>query len=191
MLPVHGVRRCALLLLAAGLVACAPASPRGQPGPAPRLVYFAPAQPADPGLRPYSLDEWRRNGALVVHCFEELRAAVGRETEVIALDAEVLPDVDRAWLRAQAHPPRPRVVVAVNLNLRELQEVLDEPTPWQWAQYWKPGDPHFALVAWGSGCHAAGQERFAAFSPLATFLTAWAERYADCARTARQGAALP
>ena len=68
----------------------------------------------------------------------------------------------------------------MNLNLRELQAALDAPQPW--AAPWAPDDPYFALVATGQGCGAAGQDRFALWTPLATFMREWVQRYTACTR---------
>jgi len=132
--------------------------------------------------RPFSLEDWRRAGVAVVTRFTELRAVVGLETEAIVIDADGLPDVNVEWLRAQSQPPQPRVIVVINFNLRELQELLNEPQPWTTS--WKPLDPHFALVAWGHGCHSAGQDRFAhwSWSGVASFMDNWVDRYAECTK---------
>jgi hypothetical protein len=142
------------------------------------MVYFAPAHPVHPDGQPFSEAEWQQEGVTVVHRFGDLRASVGQETEVLIIDAEVLSQVDHAWLRAQARVPQPRVIVGVNLNLRELQEVLDAPQPW--AAPWTPDDHHFAILATGQGCGAAGQDRFVLWKPLPTFMREWVQRYTEC-----------
>ena len=162
------------------LLACAPATPQETPKPAPRWVYLAPADGMGRQHRPFTVDDWRRAGVVVVTRFADLRAQVGPETEAIVVDADGLAQVDVDWLWAQSRPPQPKGIVAVNLNLRELQELLDEPQPW--TESWKPADAHFALVTWGHGCHSAGQERFAVWTRngLPTFLKAWVLPYTEC-----------
>jgi hypothetical protein len=140
-------------------------------------VYFTDPRPVAP---PYSLDEWRESGAREVYRFAELRAAVGAETDAIILDATVADHVDRGWRRGQAWPPKPRVIVGVNPTLRELQDLVGAPAP---QAPWKPAESHFAIVAFGPDCAAAGQERFSRFSPLSVFLQEWVERYGRCTST--------
>lgn len=185
----RGVVLLAACLLALLPVACRRPAPPGEPqhtvppAPAVKGVYFAPRNPAQPHLQPYPLSAWQAKGFTLVHRAQDLYAAVGPETEVIAFDAEVVGAVDVDWLRAQF--AQHRVVVGINFNLRELEQLLADTPPWTWTQAWRPPtpEPMFAVRVRGQTCSGGGQERFSRFAPLDTFLRAMVLPHIQCAHT--------
>lgn len=168
------------------LLACAgPASPAPSPARlAPRVVYFVPARPANTQRQPFSFAEWRAKGAVLVHRFEDLRAAAGPETEVIVFDDEVRQQVDPEWLRAQLRR-RGRTIVGINVNHHDLQAMLDDSQPW--TTPWDPPGPMFSIKSWGDTCASGGQDEFRntrhpTLSPIDAFLLGRVQATVDCAR---------
>lgn len=142
-----------------------------------RMVYFAPAAPAQRTRQPFPVATWQAKGVQLVNRSTDLTAAVTPATGAILVDTEVLLQVDRAWLRAQLG--QKRVIAGINLNLAQLEEVLGDPQARtlrdgcpapasERSVSWTPNEPHFALIGKSTGphrgCYSAGQGAFHAWS---------------------------
>jgi hypothetical protein len=167
-------------VLASALTACAPPAAAGRPRPAPRLVYLAPAHAAHPERQPYPRTDWQAAGVALVYRFADLRAAAGVETEVIALDAEVRPTVDTAWLRAQLR--QRRTIVGINIDLRDLQEAVDDTASQPWTTHWRPDVPFFAVLGRGPACGTSAQDPFRSWGPADRFVEVVVLPVAACAQ---------
>ena len=162
----------AALLLSGAAAACTRPTSGTQ-----RMVYFAPAGTAEQALQPFPIGDWQARGVAVVYRFSDLQRSVGATTQVIVLDAATRPYVDIQWLRTQLH--QHRVVVGINIDMRDLQELLGDTPPL--TDHWHPADPMFSLKAEGQTCSSGFQDRFTWWAPLDRFLEAIVRPAAECA----------
>ena len=145
--------------------------------PTARIFYLAPAQAADPKLRPFTDEQWRAAGVTLLRSFSELRNAVTAPGDTVLVDGEVFGQVDTYWLRTQF--AQRRVIGGVNVGMNELYRVLGDPrrqlyrdgkpipqTPWIDLAAQRP---HYALTASGPHCNRGSQDYFST-TPLATLL---------------------
>ncbi len=94
-----------------------------------RFIYLVPEEPSRPDFILAPFDELGANGVRVVHTFEGLREATGKETrsiiidrESLLIDGESLSTTDKNWLNRQV--ANGVLIAGIRINFNELTQVI-------------------------------------------------------------------